>query len=102
MAPARRNGARIRKHFIRRHYVALALISAIAGVASTARAVVLAPQNEFTEHDVERAVFSDGKLWMLTDTGQLFTIAEGQDIASSACPCRSRRSICESAIPSPS
>jgi hypothetical protein len=54
--------------------LALALMTA-AGAASAG----LEPVREGQQIMISRAVFAEGKLWLLTDAGQLFAITEGKD-----------------------
>jgi hypothetical protein len=48
-------------------------------LALSAPAKALEPVRAGQEAYISRAVFADGKLWVLSDSGQLFTITEGKE-----------------------
>jgi hypothetical protein len=54
-------------------------LPAVLVVAISARASALEPNGHRRNDALTRAFFSEGKLWMLSDAGKLFTITEGKD-----------------------
>jgi hypothetical protein len=59
-------------------FVGLALSVLVAGIPSRASAVE--PKRPGQESFLTRAVFADGRLWLLSDAGELSTITEGRNI----------------------
>jgi hypothetical protein len=68
--------------------------------ATMAAAAVLRPIRPDQENSVIRAVFSGGKLWLLADAGQLFTITEGQSLPVEESPPEPVLDLCvQDAVP---
>src|SRR6266702_942405 len=61
---------------IRTVLFALAFAAMFTGNASAAQ---LEPECNGQESFIHRAIFSDGRLWLLSDAGLLFSIADGED-----------------------
>lgn len=56
-----------------------AFVLAVFVVAISGRVSALEPKRQGQEDALSRAVFSEGRLWLLSDAGELFTITEGKD-----------------------